>query len=353
MEGADMTDDSTSRWWVERTGGAEPPPVTVVIPTYERPELLSEALRSALSQSYESFVVLVGDNSETDHSERVVASFGDPRIHYHRNRPGLGPIENWLDLVRRAPSPLVATLHDDDRWLPRFLASAVPTMLGDPSIAMTFTDFWLIDGDGHRLVSYTESESARTRRDRLPAGRLDFDYSEALRLVAVWNAPQPLYAAVCRRDALLSCRFEPDTLCPDIWFSYHLVKRGAGLCYEPSRLTEYRVHSGAATSRGFHESEDTVFTRILQENPGLPVTEEIANYWATLRWARATRMLHSTGTRHDSQREFRAAAPSLDGGRRMLAEMAGRSGLVWELLRGARHARLRYRPRAADVRYAS
>ncbi|MGF1599402.1 MAG: glycosyltransferase family 2 protein [Acidimicrobiales bacterium] len=328
--------------------------LTVVMPTYERAELIGEALGSALAQTYGDIVVLIGDNSESDATEEVVAAVDDPRVHYHRNRPGLGSLGNWLDLLDRVETPLVATLHDDDRWHPDFLATTVPPMLADETIAMAFTDFWQIDQHGNRLVEYTEAETARTHRDVLPAGRLDYDLAEGLRLVAVWNAPQPAYAAVLRRDALAACDYSDGVELYDIWTSYQLIKRGAGLYYVPERLTEYRVHPGAATSQGFAEMEDRVFRHILDDSADAgPVLDEIARYWAGLRWARATRLMGSGAEgRVASQRELLAAAPRLGGPKRLVATAAGRSSLVWDGMRMAHSARHRT-PKVGDVRYAT
>ncbi|MDH4078037.1 MAG: glycosyltransferase, partial [Acidimicrobiia bacterium] len=37
--------------------------VSVVVPTYQREKMLAEALDSALAQTYQDLVILVGDNS--------------------------------------------------------------------------------------------------------------------------------------------------------------------------------------------------------------------------------------------------------------------------------------------------
>lgn len=327
--------------------------VTVVLPTYHREQLLVHALRSAMAQTFTDFVVLVGDNSENDATEQLVATFDDPRIHYHRNRPGLGGMGNWLDLIERARTPLVASLHDDDVWEPDFLATMVPPMLEHPDIAMAFNDFWMIDQDGNRLDAYTETESYRTHRAYTPRGRIDYDRAHGLRLVAVWNAPQPAYAAVLRRDAVLAVDFGPE-IDPlyDIWLTYHLVKQGLPLYYEPRRLTNYRVHQGATTNAGFATAEDAVFSTIVEENADAgPVAQEIIDYWSSLRWSRATRMMADGPSACDnSQIEMLAAAHGLHGLKRVAATTAGRSDLVWQGLRLGWALRHR-KPRTEDIRY--
>lgn len=316
--------------------------------------MLREALDSALAQTYTDFHILIGDNSENDATEKLVSTYDDPRIRYHRNRPGLGALGNWLDLVRRAETPLIGTLHDDDLWDPEYLATMVPPMLDDPTIAMTFNDFWVIDEHGRVQEEYTERESARTHRSTMPGGRFDYTLEEGLRLVAVWNAPQPCYAAVIRRDEILATDYV-DEIHPlyDIWTSYHLVKRGAGLRYEPKRLTRYRVHSNAGTNDArFTEAEDAAFRHIVEDNRQLGgVIREIEHYWSSIRWYRGTRLMgDGPQARERSQHELAAAAAGLGGPKRAVAMAAGRSQLVWRVMQVAWSFRHRS-PSVDDIRY--
>lgn len=311
--------------------------VSVLLPTYERPDLLREALDSALAQQFTDIEVLVGDNSDSATTENLVAGYDDPRICYHRNRPGLGPQGNWLDLVERAQAPLVATLHDDDVWHPEFLSTMAPPMMADPTVAMTFNDFWVIDGNGARLEEFTEHESARSHRRELASGNLCLNRDDGLRLVAVWNAPQPAYAAVIRRDEILACEFPPSTWpLYDIWLSYHLVHHEKTLRYERRRLTYYRHHSGSLTSRGFAEAEDAVFSLILEQNPDSAVAGEILRYWSGLRWARATTVMRHGGDADWGRRELKDASAGLEGWKRAVASAASRSPLVWHGLKLAK-----------------
>jgi glycosyltransferase involved in cell wall biosynthesis len=54
--------------------------VTIGIPTYNRPDWLRQAIRSALVQTVEDFRVLVSDNASDEETRMVVESFDDERI---------------------------------------------------------------------------------------------------------------------------------------------------------------------------------------------------------------------------------------------------------------------------------
>ncbi len=309
--------------------------VSVVMPTCDRPHFIRTALDSALAQTMKDFVILVGDDGASDETERLIADIGDSRIRYHRNRPGLGATGNWLDLIRRADTPLVATLHDDDKWHPDFLAEMTAPFDDHPDIAMVYCDFWLMDGNDQTRFALTEQEAARTGRSITPAGPVDYDRAEGLRLVAVDNAPQPAYAAVLRTDAVQGLTVPAD-IEPlyDIWCSYQLVKERRELFYVNKRLTSYRVHEDSATGRGFAEAEDAVFQRILDENTDAgPVLEEIRAYWGSLQWARGTRLMDSLASLRASQEQLANAVPNLKGVRSVLASAANRFVAIWHITR--------------------
>ena len=231
--------------------------VTIVMPTFQRADYVRHAIDSALAQTFDDFVLSIGDNSRTDEIQAVVCSYDDPRIVYHRNAEDIGGQANWLAIIDRAETPLVASLHDDDAWHPDFLAKVVPPMLEHPDVGMAFADFCLMDADGMPLPTLTAELSFRTRRDRLDTGRLDLDRAEGLRLVAVWNAPQPAIAAVIRRESVLRTTFPPDTVpLYDIWISYQMVRRGEAFYFVQERLTDYRWHDKQLTAEGFAGPED-------------------------------------------------------------------------------------------------
>ena len=58
------------------------PKVSVVIPTYNRGHLVSQALHSVLAQTYQDFEIIVVDDASTDNTEKVVKCFNNEKIKY-------------------------------------------------------------------------------------------------------------------------------------------------------------------------------------------------------------------------------------------------------------------------------
>src|SRR6185436_15663072 len=64
-------------------GGCFMSPVfSVVIPTYNRSDLLRQAVESVLAQTLDDLEVVVSDNHSTDDTRDVIAGFDDPRVRY-------------------------------------------------------------------------------------------------------------------------------------------------------------------------------------------------------------------------------------------------------------------------------
>lgn len=98
-----------------------PPKVSVVIPNFNYAHFLSEAIESVLRQSVQDFEVIVVDNFSSDGSDKVAASFCDPRIRFvsFANRGSIARARNkGIDL---ALGDYVAFLDSDDRWHPHKL----------------------------------------------------------------------------------------------------------------------------------------------------------------------------------------------------------------------------------------
>src|SRR5689334_2160139 len=98
--------------------------VSVVIPTYNRAELVGEAIDSVLGQSRPPLEVIVVDDGSTDDTADVVGRYG-ARVVYLR-QPNCGPATARNVGVARARGDLIALLDSDDRWLPRKLELQVP-----------------------------------------------------------------------------------------------------------------------------------------------------------------------------------------------------------------------------------
>ncbi|SDC02968.1 Glycosyltransferase involved in cell wall bisynthesis [Paenibacillus sp. UNCCL117] len=220
--------------------------VSVLLPTRNRAGYLRLAIGSVLAQTFGDFELLVLDDGSTDHTQRLVESFADPRIRYYRHPTRLGMASNWNFGVEHSRGRYVAFLHDDDEWEPEFLKTAAEALDREPEAALVFTDHWLMNGEGELLVEETRVNSRLWGRERLGAG-LHQPFGD----LAVVVRPIHIVSMMFRRNLLPSLRegLESGSVI-DYWMVVQLALKGRGAYYIPERLSRYRVHAGSETATG-------------------------------------------------------------------------------------------------------
>ncbi len=112
------------------------PTVSVIVPTHNRDDLIGEALRSVLDQSYGDFEIVVVDNGSTDRTADVVAGFRDPRIRYHWQENSGLPADSRNVGIRMSQGAYVAFLDSDDLWLPDKLERQVRAFRDRPALGL-------------------------------------------------------------------------------------------------------------------------------------------------------------------------------------------------------------------------
>lgn len=232
------------------------PAVSIITPAYKRIDYLAESIESALSQTFPNFELIVCDDSAEPKIEQLCKSYREPRIIYRANQQRLGIGMNNFSGFQAARSDLLTKLDDDDRWTPNFLEKLVPTMLSDPQICLAFSDHWIIDSKGERMIEATEEQTIKFGRHLLNYGLV----KQPKLLIS--NKSIPLASSAVFRKSAIDWSAYSDKVggAYDFFLSSCLVSTGMGVFYVPERLTEYRVHSGSGTStRRTQNSLETLF----------------------------------------------------------------------------------------------
>ena len=68
---------------------------SVVIPTYNRSELVQGAVRSVLGQTFDDLEVVVSDNWSQDDTREVIGGIRDPRVRYVRTPKHTAIADSW------------------------------------------------------------------------------------------------------------------------------------------------------------------------------------------------------------------------------------------------------------------
>ncbi len=87
---------------------------SIIVPTFNRSDLVPHTIRSVLAQTYRDWEAIVCDNCSTDDTSRVVSRFSDPRITYIKTPRHMVIADNWEFARRRARGTFICMLADDD-----------------------------------------------------------------------------------------------------------------------------------------------------------------------------------------------------------------------------------------------
>ena len=115
-----------------KTAAFPSPVVSIIVPTWNRADVIGEAIESVLAQSFADWELIIVDDGSTDRTEDAVARFADPRIRYHK-KDHAGQCVARNHALRLAKGALIAYLDSDNLWYPDFLACAVAAFAVDPS----------------------------------------------------------------------------------------------------------------------------------------------------------------------------------------------------------------------------
>lgn len=133
------------------------PKVSVIVPTYNRPERLRTALASLAAQTYQDFEVIVINDAGCE-VESIIAACADryrmTTISHDRNR-GLAASRN--SGLRAAKGDYIAYLDDDDRYLSNHLETLV-AYLDRHECRVAYTDAWRVH---ERRIDDVYVEAAR------------------------------------------------------------------------------------------------------------------------------------------------------------------------------------------------
>lgn len=122
--------------------------VTVVVPTYNRADLIGKSIASIQAQTAPVTAIVIVDDGSTDDTRALVArlAVADPRITLvEQTNAGANVARN--NGISHAATALVAFLDSDDRWEPTKIARQLAAWASRPDAVASFTGILAVDGD--------------------------------------------------------------------------------------------------------------------------------------------------------------------------------------------------------------
>lgn len=215
------------------------PKVSVVMPTYNRADLIGVALESVLNQTLPPSQVIVVNDGSTDNTRAALEPYMS-RIEY-LERPNGGRARALNTGFSRVTGDYIWTFDDDDIAFPDLLERHLKVLEANPELGFTYSS--------HIRVRSRPGERAFEVIG--PQDMLEIQEEELL-LHLMWNAFMNNQGMVVRAECYRQVGpFDPELLrCQDYEMGIRLVR--AFRCARVSGPTFYfRVHTGIRGTAGY------------------------------------------------------------------------------------------------------
>jgi glycosyltransferase involved in cell wall biosynthesis len=207
------------------------PLVSVVVPVYNGAKYLSQALDSALGQTYRPLQVVVVDDGSTDSSPEAIASYGARIVSIRQPNAGVAAARNVG--IRSAGGDLIAFLDQDDWWLPEKVERQVAVFSEDEGLGLVHTGVAQYSDEEGRFVNgvYDTSKSA---------GLQGSCYDTLLLGNGVFNSSTMIRRSVLASSGLFDPGIPGNTVQDyDLWVR---IARDFRFGYIPEPLAVLRLH---------------------------------------------------------------------------------------------------------------
>lgn len=231
--------------------GENRPLWSVMIPTYNCAQYLSETLQRVLAQDPGENVmqIEVVDDCSQDNPQAIVEALGKGRVLFYQQPQNMGHIVNFATCLQRSRGKLVHLLHGDDYVLDGFYQKMEQAFVTKPEIGAAFCRQIFINEQGE-TQSLSELEQAES-------GILN-NWLEQLALEQRIMTP----SIVVRRDVYETLGgFDRRLVCSEDWEMWVRIAANYPIWYEVDPLAAYRMHLNSNTGRHIRSGEDMRYTR--------------------------------------------------------------------------------------------
>ncbi len=213
--------------------------VSVVIPTYNRAHLITDALNSIVEQSYRPLEVIVVDDGSEDDTEQQVENWkraysDDEELsvrYVHQENQGGNVARNRG--IQEALGGCIAFLDSDDVWHPSKLEKQISVMKHDDEVGAVYCGLQQVDLESGKIVEVHQ----RT----YPQGKI-------LDQMLVHDVTSPTSTYVVRRSVFdnVGC-FDVDLQARQDWDMWIRVAAAYTIACVPEVLVDFGDHSGPRT----------------------------------------------------------------------------------------------------------
>ncbi|MDD5259281.1 MAG: glycosyltransferase [bacterium] len=197
--------------------------VSVIIPTYNRAELVCEAIESVLRQAYRDYEIIVIDDGSNDDTVGKLREYGNKIKYIHQKNKGVSAARNKG--ILEAAGEYIAFLDSDDIWVPYKLERQVKYFEDNPAIGLVY--------------SYGNYLSANTKKEQVKPRVITRSLQELVEEDAIF----PTSTVMAKKKCLEEAGLFDETLTGiedfDLWFR---VAEKFPIGFMPEILAHHRWH---------------------------------------------------------------------------------------------------------------
>lgn len=243
------------------------PLVSICVPTYNRPSLLRESLRTIRAQDYAPLEILISDNCSDDETGQLCHEIAqvDPRVRYVCQPRNIGMHANHNFCIEESRGEFLCFFHDDDLYDPQIIGCYVEFLHRHPEVGIVCSDWELINGAG---------ELIGVRDHKVKPVTAGLEYID--RTMRSGQSSIGCPGAMIRRSALGDARFDEKgpTGFGDFVLWFQIAERSA-VGHVHRRLWRYRLHDRSFSRRkiesivhDYHETLTRYCDEYLERWPG-------------------------------------------------------------------------------------
>ena len=245
------------------SGAGVPGLVSIIIPCYNRGDIVGETIESVLAQTYTNFEMLLIDDGSTDDTRAAILAYDDPRIRYfYKLNGGLSSARNAG--LEEARGEFIAFLDSDDVWQNWKLGAQLAIFRRHPEAGLIWSDMSTFTNAGEVLAErhlrdyysaygVVNFESAHKRSGTLSdlvagsptnLGSSPYYVADVFHDMFSGNLVHPSTAIVRRERLRQSGPFEPEITglgAEDYHFYFRICSHGPA-AFLDAPTTLYRVH---------------------------------------------------------------------------------------------------------------
>ena len=206
--------------------------ISIIIPTHNRFEQLTQLIDSIFNQTYQNFEIILIDDLSQDKTNEIYSNFPDKRLNYYLNYENLGMGLNRQKGYNLSKGDFIIFCDDDDYFIDNDYFFNIINLFKDDDVNIICSECY----------THYEKEDKYVYSDiNLNEGPINsIEYLE--NFMIKYRKPKSLFPAAFRRRTLIESQFKEMTMMNDTSAYLRTLMMGGKTYINKKIIGVYRVH---------------------------------------------------------------------------------------------------------------